>query len=288
MANKMKMVLVSGVAGAGKTSFASVCEEKGYHVIEELPVSMIPSLLDVFKAHPEEYAKNALFVNIVKVEDAAKLLKADDAFDTTVVGLDCTRDVLLTRFRLTRHIHPLQPKGYTLEEALEMDEKAMKEIQPLLDIYIDTTGLTEKDLRKKAAAILGDKQSQLSVVFSSFGYKYGLPRDAEIVIDARVLTNPYWVKELSRLTGLDQPVIDYIKKDPKTALMMDKLYGILDSYFETAIEEGRSYCTVDVGCSGGQHRSVFVAEELFAHYKNQFACTVYHREINRYVEDEKD
>ena len=284
----MKMVLVSGVAGAGKTTFASACEEKGYHVIEELPISMIPSLLGVFKANPAEYAKNAFFVNIVKLEDAAALLRADSAFDTTVLGLDCTRDVLLTRFRLTRHIHPLQPKGYTLEEALEMDEKAMKQVQPILDVYIDTTGLTEKDLRKKAAAILGDKQSRLNVIFSSFGYKYGLPRDAEIVIDARVLTNPYWVKELSRLTGLDKPVVDYIRQDPKTALMLDKLYGILDPYFESAIEEGRSYVTVDVGCSGGQHRSVFVAEELFAHYKSQYTCTVYHREINRYVEDEKD
>jgi UPF0042 nucleotide-binding protein len=286
--DKMKMVLVSGVAGAGKTTFASVCEEKGYHVIEELPVSMIPSLLDVFKAKPEEYAKNALFVNIVKVEDAANLLRSDPAFETTVVGLDCTRDVLLTRFRLTRHIHPLQPKGYTLEEALEMDEKAMKETQPILDIYIDTTGLTEKDLRKKAAAILGDQQSPLNVIFSSFGYKYGLPRDAEIVIDARALANPFWVKELSRLTGLDKPVIQYIRQDPRTAPFLEKLYGVLDPYFQAAVEEGRSYCTIDVGCSGGQHRSVFVAEELFAHYKNQYACTVYHREINRYVEGEKD
>src|SRR5574344_1341094 len=223
--DKMKMVLVSGVAGAGKTSFASVCEEKGYHVIEELPVSMIPSLLDVFKANPAEYAKNALFVNIVKLEDAATLLRADPAFDTTVVGLDCSRDVLLTRFRLTRHIHPLQPKGYTLEEALEMDEKAMKQTQPILDLYIDTTGLPEKDLRKKAAAILGDKQSQLNVVFSSFGYKYGLPRDAEIVIDARVLANPYWVPELCRLTGLDEPVREYIESDPKTKVFLTKLFS---------------------------------------------------------------
>jgi UPF0042 nucleotide-binding protein len=177
---KMKMVLVSGVAGAGKTSFASVCEEKGYHVIEELPVSMIPSLLDVFKARPEEYAKNALFVNIVKTDDAAKILRADDAFDTTVVGLDCSREVLLTRFRLTRHIHPLQPKGYTLEEALEMDEKAMKEIQPS-SRYLHRYDRPDREgpPDKKPITILGENKAKLNVVFSSFGYKYGLPRDAE-------------------------------------------------------------------------------------------------------------
>lgn len=285
---KIKVMLISGVAGAGKTTFASVCEEKGYHVIEELPVSMIPALLEIFKSKPDEYAANALFVNISKLEDAQELLKNDDSLEVHVIGLDCSKEVLLNRFRLTRHIHPLQPKGHSLEEALEMDEEAMKKTRPFYDIYIDTTGLSEKDLRKRAGAILGDQKSLLSVTFSSFGYKYGLPRDAEIVIDARVLINPYWVPSLTRLTGRDQPVIDYIRQDPNTALMLTKLYDILDHYFEHAVEEGRAYCAVDIGCSGGQHRSVFVAEELYAHYKERYACTIYHREISRYVEDEKD
>jgi UPF0042 nucleotide-binding protein len=158
--DKMKMVLVSGVAGAGKTTFASVCEEKGYHVIEEL-ADLDDSLRFWMSSRPirpsmPKTPSSSTSSNL----RMPPLLRADPAFDTTVVGLDCSRDVLLTRFRLTRHIHPLQPKGYTLEEALEMDEKAMKQIQPILDVYIDTTGLTEKDLRKKAAAILGDKQSR--------------------------------------------------------------------------------------------------------------------------------
>jgi UPF0042 nucleotide-binding protein len=285
---KITLVLVTGVAGAGKTTFASVCEEHGYHVIEEFPTSMIPSLLEVFKKEPESYDKVALFVNIAKIEDAAEIVKKDEAFDVTVVGLDCSKDVLLTRFRLTRHIHPLQPKGFSLMEAIEADAKKMEETRPIYDVYIDTTGLNEKDLRKKASALLGQGENKLHVVLSSFGYKYGLPRDAEVVIDARVLANPYWVKELSRLTGLDKPVVDYIRKDPKTAPFLEKLFGLLDDYFAQAVEEGRSYVVVDVGCSGGQHRSVFIAEEIFAHYKNQYACTIYHREITRYVEDEKE
>jgi UPF0042 nucleotide-binding protein len=285
---KITLVLVTGVAGAGKTTFASVCEEHGYHVIEEFPTSMIPSLLEVFKKEPENYDKVALFVNIAKIVDAAEIVRKDEAFDVTVVGLDCSKDVLLTRFRLTRHIHPLQPKGFSLMEAIEADAKKMEETRPLYDVYLDTTGLNEKDLRKKAAALLGQGENKLHIVISSFGYKYGLPRDAEVVIDARVLANPYWVKELSRLTGLDKPVVDYIKKDPKTAPFLAKLFGLLDDYFAQAVEEGRSYVVVDVGCSGGQHRSVFIAEEIFAHYKNQYACTIYHREITRYVEDEKE
>jgi len=285
---KIRLVLVTGVAGAGKTTFASVCEEHGYHVIEEFPTSMIPSLLDVFKKDPENYDKVALFVNIAKVEDAAAVLKKDDSLDVIVVGLDCSKDVLLTRFRLTRHIHPLQPKGFSLMDAIDADAKKMEESRPIYDVYIDTTGLNEKDLRKKASALLSEGESKFNIVISSFGYKYGLPRDAEIVIDARVLANPYWVKELSRLTGLDKPVVDYIKKDPKTAPFLSKLFSLLDDYFAQAVEEGRSYVVVDVGCSGGQHRSVFIAEEIFAHYKNQYACTIYHREITRYVEDQKE
>lgn len=285
---KIKLVLVTGVAGAGKTTFASVCEERGYHVIEEFPTSMISSLLDVFKKDPVNYDKVALFVNIVKIEDAAKIVRADDSFDVTVVGLDCSKDVLLTRFRLTRHIHPLQPKGFSLMDAIDADAKKMEETRPVYDVYLDTTGLNEKDLRKKAAALLSEGGSKLNILISSFGYKYGLPRDAEVVIDARVLANPYWVKELSRLTGLDKPVVDYIRKDPKTGPFLEKLFALLDAYFAQAVEEGRSYVVIDVGCSGGQHRSVFVAEEIFAHYKNIYACTVCHREIARYVEDEKE
>lgn len=285
---KIKLVLVTGVAGAGKTTFASVCEEHGYHVIEEFPTSIIRSLLDVFKKDPDNYDKVALFVNIAKIEDAAEIVRKDASFDVMVVGLDCSKDVLLTRFRLTRHIHPLQPKGFSLMEAIEADAKKMEESRPIYDVYIDTTGLNEKDLRKKASALLSEGESKLNIVISSFGYKYGLPRDAEVVIDARVLANPYWVKELSRLTGLDKPVVDYIKKDPKTGPFLSKLFALLDDYFLEAVEEGRAYVVIDVGCSGGQHRSVFIAEEIFAHYKNQYACTIYHREITRYVEDEKE
>ena len=286
--DKMKLVLVSGVAGAGKTTFASVCEEKGYHVIEDFPTSMIPSLLDVFKREPEVYDKVALFVNISKIEESAEAIKKDPTFAITTVGLDCSTDVLLTRFRLTRHIHPLQPKGYSLSEALAADAQKMEETHPLYDIYIDTTGLTEKDLRKKAAALLDRTSSKLHIIISSFGYKYGLPKDAEIVIDARGLINPYWVKSLSRMTGLDQPVIDYIEKDQHTTDFMGKLFALLDDYFSRAVEEGRSFIVLDVGCSGGQHRSVYVAEKLYAHYKTSYACTLYHRELSRYLEDEKD
>jgi UPF0042 nucleotide-binding protein len=289
MSKKIRLVIVAGVSGAGKTTFASVCEEYGYYVIEDLPVSMVPSLFKLFKEKSERFAKDAIFVNIAVVSEVIALAKQEADFDVVSVGLDCAYSDLLNRFRLTRHIHPLQPKGYTLDEALKDDEEKMKQARQYFDIVIDTTGLSPKDFHKLAAYyIAGENAGKMNVVFSSFGYKYGLPRDAEVVLDARALANPFWVPELKNLTGLDKPVQDYIDKDPKTAPFIAKICALLDDYFVASAEEGRNFLFVDVGCSGGQHRSVYVAQKLYEHYKDSYNCTVSHRELSRYQEDRKD
>ena len=288
--NKVNLLIVSGVAGAGKTTLASVCEEHGFYVVEDFPSKTLPALLTVFENDPLTYGQAAMFVNISVAEEIIDEARKNPAFQVTAIGLDCSIEVLLNRFRLTRHIHPLQPRNYTLMEALQMDEEAMKKCRSVFDVYIDTSNLTEKDLRKMAARLIEKDTGKkpISVVFSSFGYKYGLPRDAEIVIDARILANPYWVKELAPLTGKDQAVIDYIDKDPKTKPLLDTLYSFLDDYLRWSIDDGRSFVFIDVGCSGGQHRSVYVAEHLYNHFKDEYNCSVTHRELSRYVEDEKE
>lgn len=288
--NKVDLVIVSGVSGAGKTTVASVTEEHGYYVVEDLPSKLLPSLLTVFESDPATYGKAAMFVNISVAASIIASAKEHPSFDVTAIGLDCSSDVLLNRFRLTRHIHPLQPRGYTLTDAMKLDAEAMKQCRSSFDIYIDTTNLTEKDLRKTVAHLLdkGSDKHPISVVFSSFGYKYGLSRDAEVVLDARVLANPFWVESLRKLTGIDQPVIDYIDKDPRTKPFMDSLYDIIDTYLKSSIEDGRSFAFVDVGCSGGQHRSVYVAQHLYDHFKDEYNCSVVHRELARYRENGKD
>jgi UPF0042 nucleotide-binding protein len=286
--SKIELLLVSGVSGAGKTTVASVCEEHGYYVTEDIPASMIPSLLAVFKREKGQYGKVALFVDLPSFREVVSEVKSDQEIEVSVWGLDCSLDVLLTRYRLTRHIHPLQPKGYSLNEALLADAKIMEQDLPLFDVYLDTTGLTEKALRIKASALMEKRAHNLNLIISSFGYKYGLPRDAEIVIDSRGLINPYWVPTLSHLTGLDKPVIDYLAKDAHTQEFMGKLITLLDDYLFHAEKEGRTFVIVDVGCSGGQHRSVYVAQALYDHYQNEYDCTVYHREIARYKEDDRE
>lgn len=285
---KIELIVITGVAGAGKTTVAHVCEEKGIYVVEDLPKELFVSLCEVFKQNPLAYPKVAVVIPISDAEFIIRLAKSDPLFEVRAVGLDCSSDSLMSRFRLTRHVHPLQPKGYSLDEAMRIDAELMKRSRPCFDIYIDTTGLTEKDLRKLIInALLDITLGAITVVFSSFGYKYGLPRDAEVVIDARILANPYWVSELSHLTGLDAPVIEYIKKDPKTEPFLQSLYSLIDGYIKAAYNESRNFCFIDVGCSGGQHRSVFVAEQLYEHFKDRYHCVISHRELTRYIDDEK-
>ncbi|MCR4562385.1 MAG: RNase adapter RapZ [Bacilli bacterium] len=286
---RQELLLITGVSGAGKTTFATICEEMGYTVIEELPVSLLNSFLKEVNNHKRHYEKVALFMKINKIEEAAAIVRSSKvSARCRIVGLDCSKDVLTKRFRLTRHIHPLQTHGYSLDEAIDEDARTIESIHPLFDIFIDTSELGVKDLRKKTKALIRSEPSKLNIIISSFGYKYGLPRDAEVVFDARILANPYWVPELRSLTGLDFPVIDYIRQDEKTKVLIDNIFNYLDVYLKAAMEEGRSFVVIDIGCSGGQHRSVFLAEEVYRHFRELYDCTIYHREISRYINVDND
>ena len=281
---KIVLLLVTGCSGAGKTTVASVAESLGYYITESIPAAMIDSLLAVFKSDPQTYGKVALFVPIDNFQKVRERIVKDKEIALKSWGLDCSFDVLMARFRLTRHIHPRQPRGMTLDEAIQQDRQIMDAIRDNFDIYIDTTSLSEKELRIKARALIETDGASLSVFFSSFGFKYGLPRDSEMVIDARFLPNPYWDDELAKMTGLDAPVIEYIEKSPITKDFMKSLYNLLDLYFSESAKLGRGFVTVNVGCTGGQHRSVYIVEQLYKHYRDLYDCTLSHRELSRYVE----
>lgn len=286
---KIILLLVSGVSGAGKTTVAGACESNGFYVVEDLPLKMFSSLLTLFKSERGLYSKAAVFLGLKQIGAAIEIARKDPAFDVRAVGLDCSREVLLSRYKLTRHIHPLQPKGYTLVEALSDDENAMQAVRESFDVFIDTTSLTEKELRVRADVLMnGANAGKLSVIFCSFGYKYGIPQDADVVVDARVLANPYWVPSLRALTGKDLEIAEYIGKDPKTKPFLDSLITMLSHFFKLCSEEGRNFVYVDCGCSGGQHRSVYIAEQLANAFREEYLTSVFHRELLRYTADEKD
>ncbi len=281
--SKIQIAILSGLAGAGKTTASFAFEASGYYIVEDLPLKMVPGALSLFKSEKDNYRRVALILPLREVEEVARLIRRDDSFSLTTIGLDCRETTLLSRFKLTRHIHPLMTRGYSLEEALKADRAAMETARNAFDVYIDTSDLSEKQLRTAIYGVINhDGLKNLNVVFQSFGYKYGIPLDADIVVDARVLDNPYWVKELAPLTGLDDGVVDFIEKDAKTPLFLDSLYEYLDSFLRLCEKDGRTYVNVAVGCSGGQHRSVYVAKKLFERYRGSYRASLFHREMPRY------
>jgi UPF0042 nucleotide-binding protein len=281
------IIVLSGVSGAGKSTITHAFEEKGYRTIENIPNFLLPDLLSEFKANPVSYEKVVLIFEIRHAMTAIRTITEKSGIEFKVFLLDCSKPELLRRFRLTRHVHPLQTRGLSLEEALDNDRKHLEEVRQFADIVVDTTGISDADLRRIAFAnIDGSSVGRMVVTFSSFGYKYGVPQDAEIVFDCRCLPNPYWVPELKKLTGLDAPVIAFLDSQKECKPYFDKMCDFLDYYLDQCQKAGRNYITIYSACSGGQHRSVYFTEKLFARYREHYICLCSHREMGRYANKE--
>ena len=277
------VILLSGASGAGKSTVCHAFEERGFRIVENVPLGALPATIDAMVANPSYYAKVALILTLDQLKDAQAYLRTREDIDLTVVILDCGQHELLSRFRLTRHVHPLQSQGLSLEEAILKDKETITHIRPVADLYLDTTGMDVATLREVALAnIEGEEISHLVVRFTSFGYKYGVPRDAETIFDCRNVPNPFWIKELRPLTGLDQPIIDWLEKHEETEESYQEMVTYLTYYLAKARKDKRNYVSISLGCSGGQHRSVYFAERLYNHFKNEYKAFVTHREIARY------
>ncbi len=281
----MKLLLLTGVAGAGKSTVCHAFEERGYRIVENVPLGALDAMVDA--CLPDvEYAKTVLTVGLGEAAKALEILRSREGLDVIFMVLDCTHDQLLARFRLTRHVHPLQSKGMTLDEAIKADAIAIDAIRPLADIYIDTTGWEAASLREVTLGeVEGTHGNDLVVRFLSFGYKFGVPRDAEIVFDCRHVPNPYWVKELRRFTGLDNEIIEWLEARPQTDEAFEAMTQYLSYFLQKARKDRRNFVSVSLGCSGGQHRSVYFAERLAKYFSKDYATFVTHREMARYREE---
>lgn len=276
------VMLLSGVSGAGKTSIAHVFEERGYRVMENIPNAALPMALQEIISSPA-YDKTLIIMEIRHAAHAHEIIAKTEGITPYFILLDCQKSELLSRYRLTRHVHPLQFKNLSLEECIDQDAANMKLVRGLADLYIDTTGLSPADLRRIAILhIEGKENKKLTIVFSSFGYKYGIPEDSDIVFDCRNVPNPFWNPELRPYTGLDQPIIDFLEECPEVETAFLKMKDYLEYFFLTAEQSGRSYVSVDIGCSGGQHRSVYFAQRLYEYFSAKRNCVVNHREMHRY------
>lgn len=277
----ISLVIVTGVYGAGKTLAAQTFEEAGFYVTDNIPLSVVDSYLNEIEKDPIHYAKVALTVDHEIALQTYELAKKHKTITTKFVGLTCDAATLNKRYRLSRKMHPKQPKGISLEKAIENDITEVRKMRDYFDVFIDSSKLQKNEFRSMIFdAIIGSKK-KFSVSFFSFGYKISVPQDIETVFDVRLLPNPFWVPELKHKTGLDQEVKDYVLNAPETKDYLKHVIKYLDFYFAELVKNERHHASIGIACSGGQHRSVCIAEYLAKHYAKKYPVTVSHKDLPR-------
>lgn len=284
-----RLVVLTGLSGSGKSLAANCLEDLGYFCVDNLPVLLIPPFYDLIQRSGEPIQKAALVIDVREggflerfPDMVAKLRHAAAPF--TLLFFDCADEVLQRRFSETRRPHPMMTPGRTLDEAIELERAALAPLRDLADRIIDTSRFTAHELRGFLKNSFGAEAGSdgLNVNVVSFGFKYGLPAEADLVFDVRFLPNPYFVDGLRPLDGRNAQVQAYLRTLDESRAFMGRLKELLDFLVPRYAAEGKSYLTVTLGCTGGKHRSVALAEELKDHLAAQgVTSTVRHRDLGR-------
>jgi UPF0042 nucleotide-binding protein len=279
----MKLVVVTGVSGAGKSTALRTLEDLGYYCADNLPMPLLPKFIELLAVR-EEVTRAALVVDARSgdfLDDTAQVLSGLRAagHNIEVLFLDAPDDILIRRFSETRRRHPLA--GSDIRGGLQAERKRLANLRNEATTVIDTADLTVHGLRGMVLERYGRAEGNLAVSIMSFGFKYGLPAEADIVLDVRFLPNPFFVEALSPLSGEDEAVRRFVLENPETELFISKAEELLTLCIAAFEREGKSYATVAIGCTGGRHRSVVVGTELARRLGNLSNVTVRHRDIQR-------
>ena len=291
----MRLIVVSGRSGSGKTTALQVLEDTGFYCVDNLPVALLPTL--AAEVHRDE---STLLKNVAVGIDArnvhaqlerfpqllreiADSLTSAGGGECEVIYLDADDTTLLTRFAATRRKHPLSSDSVPLAEALVRERTLLEPIATLADLVVDTSQLTVHGLRNLIRErVVGKSHRGLALLFESFGFKHGVPADADLVFDVRCLPNPYWLPQLRAHTGLEQPVIEYLDGHGEVQEMIEDLALYLDKWLPRFEQNDRQYMTVAIGCTGGYHRSVYVVEHLAKRLAGVAAhVQIRHRELTQ-------
>jgi RNase adapter protein RapZ len=288
----MKIVLVTGMSGSGKSVALNVLEDAGFFCIDNLPVIHLDEVVQQLSSQGQRLLAVAVDArtagSLQHLSRSLEKIRAD-GHGVKVIFLNARDDVLIQRYSETRRRHPLsrQPamitedsEGQTLAECIAQERELLSDIEPL-GIPLDTSGLQPQALRRWVKEILGLEDSKITLLFQSFAFKDGIPMDADLVFDARCLPNPFYVPELKALNGKDDAVIQFLESSPDVVSMIGDIAAYLHKWLPKHAEENRSYLTVAIGCTGGQHRSVYCAERLKEYFKNAYSCAVRHRSLSQ-------
>lgn len=284
----MKLIIVSGRSGSGKSTALHVLEDLGYYCIDNLPVGL---LLDLCKqstnSKDDRLSKVAVSIDARNLERGIvnfpsfylECLKQKIQID--IIFLDARNDVLLQRFNATRRKHPLSDSFISLKEAIEKEQDLLEPIAIKADLKIDTSHLSLYELRDLIKVrVSGRKTQELAILFQSFGFKHGVPSDADFVFDVRCLPNPYWDPSLRMYNGLDKPVQDFLAAQPEAIKMKQDIIHFLETWLPQYKDSNRSYMTISIGCTGGQHRSVYLCDQIGQYFTKIYSnVQIRHKEL---------
>jgi UPF0042 nucleotide-binding protein len=282
----MRLVVISGRSGSGKSTALHVLEDEGFYCIDNLPAGLLGPLVEQMQQEGYPTLKG-IAVSIDARNTGrdlalfpAMLAKARELMDCEIIYLDARRSTLIKRFSETRRKHPLSNNDTDLTQAIDAEKDLLAPIADLASLTIDTSNLNLYQLRDLVLGrVARQANAEVSLLFMSFGYKHGIPVDADLVFDVRCLPNPYWKQELRAWTGRDQPVIEFLDAEPEVQAMLEDIRNFLQKWLPS-FKQNRRYLTVAIGCTGGQHRSVYLCEKLQQQFLQQYEYTqVRHREL---------